>query len=485
MARNLSRNTELFISTIPPATFAAGACVGLEADPADGGNNTWKVNVLDGFSFSQDVATQEIGVSESSSECTGLGQLARGTLGFNTALNPVDVSFSTYVRPYNDSGFGLPMCVELPLWAGALGNQDALTASPAAAGTGIYAETIAGGGDILTFSTEMSDVNELLPLYLYFKLETTVYVVSEFQVGTAEVDFSIDGIATINWSGNGTTVQENESIFDILEDTGTFVAGTDYIDVPTTTAASFLRNKLSTMELVDNQLASAPISTTITTPPAAGHVIFSAGGMGTDDEYVGGRIRNTEAPAPDEWVTILSHDDDDATISAADATISNAWSNADTIEIYLPAEHAETIYCIPITGGTLTLENNITYLTPEELAIVNQPLSGFTGNRAITGSVTAYLNTGAQGSGGLLQDLLAKITEVSNDYAITLHMGGTSSDETRVDFTIAHAQVSIPSTNVEDVISTEISFNAKSWVGTKQSFEGANEMTIGYYTPGS
>ena len=482
MARNLSRNTELYISTIPPATFNDTNCVGI-GGPAVGSNNTWKLNILDGFSFSQDVTTQDIGVSESSSECSGLGQLARGTLGFNTALNPVDVSFSTYVRPYNSDTFGEPNCVELPLWAGCFGDQAALTASPDVEGTAVF-ETDLTDPELVTFSTQMSDINELLPLYLYFKLETTCYVIEEFQVNSAEVDFSIDGIATINWSGNGTVVKENESVFDILEDTGTFQADTDYVNVPTTTSSSFLRNKLSTLELVDNQDSTPGFTTTIVTS-VGGIITVAAGTLGTTG-YEGGRVRNTDL-TPDQWVTILSHTDTAITVSAADAAISDHidWADLDAIEIFKPAEHSEIIYCIPITGGSITVDNGVTYLTPEELAIVNQPLAGFTGSRAISGSFTAYLNTGAQGSGGLLQDLLEKITEVSNDYSLVLRMGGSSTSDTHVAFTIPHAQVSIPSTNVEDVISTEISFTAKSWVNGVQSFEGANEMTIAYITPGS
>ena len=131
MARNLSRNTRLFISTLGPSTttpFSQANCTAA---------NTWEVKVLDGYTFSQDVATQEIGVSESASECAGFG-LARGTLGFNTALNPVSVTMSTYVRPYDDAGAA--NCVELPLWCGALGDAAALAASPDSIANGaVYA----------------------------------------------------------------------------------------------------------------------------------------------------------------------------------------------------------------------------------------------------------------------------------------------------------------------------------------------------------
>jgi hypothetical protein len=475
MARNLSRNTELYVSTLAPADIA-GSAVGTPT--VANTNNTWKVNVLDGYSFSQDTSTQEVGVSEAASECTGVAGLARATLTFNTALNPVDVSFGVYVRPTNVGG-AMPTCTELPLWAAALGNDTAYAASPAAASAGAtYAQAI-GATDSLTFTTEQSDQNELLLLYLYFVLDSTTYVVGEFTVGTIEADFSIDGIAMLNISGSGTTIQENPSNVHAQFGTTTpaLTAGTNYVDVPTTTSSSFLRNKLGTLELVDNQGVAGTGDDTVASSSVSGQVISGFTGL-TVDEYIGGRAYSAAAGA---WASIV--DNDATTVTVADyEDISDAnWDSTD-VDLYLPSSHAAVSYCIPITGGSLTLENNMSYLTPEELAIVNQPLAGFTGSRSISGSVTAYLNTGAMGSGGLLQDLLEKTTEVNNDFALTFHMGNDTGSVPRVDFTIPHAQVSIPTTNVEDIISTEITFNAKSWSATTdaQSFEGANEMTVAY-----
>lgn len=469
MARNLSRNTRLFVSTIAPASFGATSC---------DDTNTWEVKVLDGYSFSQDVANTEIGVSESASECA-TGGLARGTLGFNTALNPVEVSFSTYVRPFDNGATG--DCVEKALWGAALAGDTAFAASPATSATAVWNETT--GPDAITFVCDHSDVNELQLLYLYFVLDTTTYVIDEFSVGTAEVDFSIDGIATINWSGSGTAVNENENVHNVITDDtdGDYLDPTtpDYQLVPATTSTSFLRNKLSTIELTDNQLLGTPHDAD-TFGSETGGVITLGGTLGNTGDYVNGRVHNVDS---DEWATILTDAGTTVTISAADhALVGNAtnWNASDVLNFYTAAQHAAVSYCIPITGGTLTLENNMSYLTPEELAIVNQPLAGFTGNRVVSGSVTAYLNTGAMGTGGLLQDLLSKVTEVNNDFTLVFHMGGTSTEFPRVDFTIPHAQVGIPSTNVEDVISTEITFNAQPWTGTAASFEGANDMTIAY-----
>lgn len=490
MARNLSRNTQLYVSTLPPASIGTAGCIGDQTGANLGDNNTWKLNVLDGYSFSQDTATQEIGVSEAASECSGVAGLARGTLSFNTALNPVDVSFSVYVRPYNDADYGDPNCVELPIWAAALGTGTALGLSPDVVANGaVFDDAInVGGEDSIIFTTEQSDQNELLLLYLYFVLDSTTYVVNEFTVGSIEADFSIDGIATLNISGSGTSIQENPG--DIhTEFTTNLVAGTDYVDVPVTSSTSFLRNKLGTLVLADNKGVKTTGDTSGTFTSATDQVITTNIDLSTYtgvNTLVGGRIYNNDTA---QWAIIVAHTtngtNDQITVSVNDDI--STWDAADVLDVFKPGSHAQVTYCIPITGGTLTLENNVTYLTPEELAIVNQPLAGFTGNRVISGSVTAYLNTGAMGSGGLLQDLLEKVTEVSNDFSLTFHMGNNASSVPRVDFTIPHAQISIPTTNVEDIISTEISFVAKSWNASteSQAFEGANEMTVAYVTAGA
>ena len=93
MAINLSRNTKMYVSTV---------------NTEFSNSNTFEVPVLDGYSFSQDVETQNITLSEAG--CTP----ARGQKIFNTALNVVEVEFPTYVKPYDD-GTGTN-CVEQLLW---------------------------------------------------------------------------------------------------------------------------------------------------------------------------------------------------------------------------------------------------------------------------------------------------------------------------------------------------------------------------------
>ena len=479
MARSLARNTQVFVTSIDDTIASCD------------GENTFEIKVLDGYSFSQDVATQEVGVNESESSCSGAG-LARGTLSFNTALNPVDVSFSTYVRAYDNdvdvsgAANSFADCVERILWSSAMGSPASwatMLATGAASGEVIAAQD----ANSITFGLGTSNVNELLPLTLYFKLEQTTYKILNFNITTAEVDFSIDGIATINWTGQGSRVLEDELAHNAI---GAWTARSvdtlnDYSPVPTTTTTTFLRNKLSSLEITDNDSSTPGVIDAVDTSGISGATITLAGVNPLVDTttYVSGRVRNTTSD-PDEWATILSHTADICTVSAADTALIFTWSDDDVLEFYTSTAAAETIYCIPITGATLSLENNMTYLTPEELAIVNLPLAGFAGNRVTSGSFTAYLNTGAQGSGGLLQDMLAKIqTSVSNNFHIKFIMGNNSSTTPRVEFDVLHANLSVPTTNVEDLITTEISFSAKPWdTGNDEaSFEDTNELSIEYF----
>ena len=62
-------------------------------------------------------------------------------------------------------------------------------------------------------------------------------------------------------------------------------------------------------------------------------------------------------------------------------------------------------YDINITGGSLTIANNVTYVTPETIGVVDKPIGSFTGARMISGSLTMYLDTKANGSNQLINRL--------------------------------------------------------------------------------
>src|SRR6056300_954506 len=86
MAINLQRDGLLFV--VP-----AGTAIGSITDGVG-----WKIPVLAGFNFTQDASFTDISLNEAGASPT------RGQKRFNDALNPADVSFTTYVRPYIKTG---------------------------------------------------------------------------------------------------------------------------------------------------------------------------------------------------------------------------------------------------------------------------------------------------------------------------------------------------------------------------------------------
>ncbi len=146
-------------------------------------------------------------------------------------------------------------------------------------------------------------------------------------------------------------------------------------------------------------------------------------------------------------------------------------------------------YTIALTGGNLTINNNLTYLTPANLGVVNKPITYFTGTRSVTANVTAYLKTGLTGGNkqgaGLLNDLLtASGSSTENKFSSVISLGGASND-TRLDLDMPTVQLTIPSITSEQIISTSITMTAQGSTtgaaGGSYDLEGKNEISIKYY----
>ena len=117
-------------------------------------------------------------------------------------------------------------------------------------------------------------------------------------------------------------------------------------------------------------------------------------------------------------------------------------------------------YDIPITGGSFTINNNITYLTPNIMSRVNIPIGSFTGAFELTGSLTAYLNDKALGSMDLYKDLI-KTLKVVNRFEIALVLGGEYDQERPAAVLVAkQAHVNIPTIETDDVLGTSVEFKA-------------------------
>lgn len=126
---------------------------------------------------------------------------------------------------------------------------------------------------------------------------------------------------------------------------------------------------------------------------------------------------------------------------------------------------ANKTYNLTLTGGTITLSNNLSYLTPELISRVNVPLGHVTGTRNIGGSFTCYVDSQASGSGELFADLSTGTTNTREDFDLTFYVGGASGtpDVARAPgmvFSMPNAHLSVPTHDTGDVIALSVDFSA-------------------------
>ena len=128
-----------------------------------------------------------------------------------------------------------------------------------------------------------------------------------------------------------------------------------------------------------------------------------------------------------------------------------------TMSLVADANSGGATYDIAITGASVTISNNITYLTPETLGTVDSPIGSFTGTFDVSGSLDCYLDTKANGSYQLLSDMQAN-RNVKNSFNLVLNMGGPTAE--RMVMTMGTCHLNIPEMSIEDVIGTSIEFKA-------------------------
>jgi hypothetical protein len=160
--------------------------------------------------------------------------------------------------------------------------------------------------------------------------------------------------------------------------------------------------------------------------------------------------------------------------------IANKLSTMDIAALNFGGLAAKT-YSVAITGGSITINNNLTYLTPANLGVVNQPITYFTGSRAISATVTAYLKTGTNETAQLLSDLLtASSSSTENKFNVTVHLGGYS-NANRIALAMPTTMLTIPTITSEQVISTSITLNPQGAAAGAYDIEAKNELEVSYY----
>jgi len=374
MSFNLIRNSRVFFTTNVNAETGVVASTGFLPE------NTREIQVLDGFSFSQNTTAETVTLSE------GGAAPVRGQRSFNTALEPVDFSMSTYMRPA-DGGTNIT-CEEGVLW-NALFATDAIGDTNAAWTEGTTAATLVATN---------SQSHQLQKFGLIIVIDGVSYIIDNCALDSATIDFGLDAIATIAWAGKGSILRQLSGLTATTGGTVTFGSGLTGTAKGKDTAAAFIANKLSTLTLKKE-------------------------------------------------------------IDGTGAT-----------------------YNVAITGGSLTIANNLTYLTPANLGVVNRPFTYFTGTRAISGSLNAYLRAGSSNTAGLLADMLAgSTTDVDPAFYMQIEVGG-SANATRVEFEMPATVLTIPTVSTEQVVSTTINFTAQGSASSAFDIGVANELEVRYYT---
>ena len=373
MALSLSRNATVILSY---QDSTATAWDGLGRTPSEA--NTFEIPVLDGFSFSQATGTQNVTLNEAGASPK------RGQSIFNTSIEPVDWSFTTYMRPrIDDLTTDLHGMTEKILWNALVSGTKTDNV-----GTGGITSTAAS----CTVDFNESNKNQLLKLtgWFVFSDSSVNYRLKNMCVNSASMDFDVDGIAQITWSGYA--------------------------------------------EAVDSVAAGATPST---------------GGDATDGYAL--------APATADFIL----------------------NRLSTVVLTSSISGSSKNYTFALTGGNVTIDNGITYVTPESLGRINVPIGHQTGTRAVSGNFTAYLDTAALSTKVMYEDILADINAadpdtITNVFTIELKIGGASAPN--VIFLMPKAHLELPSLDTADVMGVTIT-----WTALEDGFgSGNDEATIQY-----
>ena len=400
---------------------------------SDSGSAVYNIPVLDGFSFSQATNVTEVTLNEMA---TSAGVSRRARQMFTDSYAPAEWSFSTYIRPFKSAGTGSGKhsaahhhMVEEPLW-NALAGSGAIGASGSA--------LTADGTDCnIAFTNSNKVALDTFDLHFEMgsgKASPTIYKIEGCVVNEVSIDFDIDGIATANWSGFGKIITEVTSM-----PTATLTEGTAATDT-----GNFIRNRLTdltlTNDVVTDTVNGAVSSSTSVTLDNGSSLI-----------KVGQVVSGTGVTA---GTTV-------AAISGTTLTLSAAMTIADGVTLTFSNVGMTDTYTLTLTGGNVTIGNNITFLTPETLGSVNQPLGHVTGTRSVSGNFTCYLNTPSSGasSADLFEDIIESTSVITNSFDLTFTVGGTGNTP-RMVMNLDNCHLEVPTHSIDDIISLETNFHA-------------------------
>lgn len=470
MALNLVRNSRVFFTTNVDSTTGVVGTTGFTSA------NTQELQVLDGFTFSQNTTADTVTISEA-----GVAPV-RGQRSFNTALAPVDFSMSTYIRPFNATT--AITAEESVLWNALLGGNAISTANTITVGgtvSGASYGFLAGDGTVTLSGTSLT----------YSGLAVGDWVV----------------ISGLSHATDGTILNNAAKVTSLSSTAIT-------LDLATPKAAGAAITSITAGTIKLYKSAWAPAAATYSVASTAGSnlnqlqkfgmifivdsVVYVVDNCAMNQAVIDFGL---DAIAMAAWTgqgtqlkqsTVITA----STLSGAAAKntaaqfITNKLSTVSmSLVNSLGGAAAGTSYAVALTGGSITINNNIAYITPANLGIVNIPTTYYTGTRAITGTLNAYLKTGSGvgSTGQLLADMLAAASSaVEPMAALSITIGGAT-NATKVVLEMPAVTFSIPTVDVQQVVSTAINFTAEGYTPSATgdanvfALDEVNDLTVRYY----
>jgi hypothetical protein len=392
----------------------------------------YAIPTLEGISFSQAVNNATITINEASPD--GSTQ-RRGSAAFATDLAPAEWSFQTYLRPTLDGSATY-----------AAGDRDN-GATHGAIEEFLWA---ALAGDLGTATLPTDSVDKVLSGWT-FGTQSAVLDFSnsnKIQLGKFDLLFAL--------AGKGSGVSADENVIYHLDEAVVNEVSIDFdIDGIATCTWSGFAKKIS--EVNDG---ARPDGTT-----AGWFGNIDTGNVITEDANTLTKQNTSTSNFIQNRLSVVEIQNDD--------------TNQDPNSNY-----NDTGYTLTLTGGNITISNNISYVTPSMMQTVNQPLGHIAGSRTITGNLTCYADHTANHSMDLYEDLQeASVFDATNSFRTKIFLGGKNSaflpTAPGALFAMPSAHLDIPVHNIEDVVSFDINFTAlaSNATHTIDSATGAFDIT--------
>ena len=503
---NLSRNSRVFFTTnLGTSGTAAGQVQATGFTIA----NSQELTVLDGFSFTQTTTADTVTVNEAGAAP------ARGQRSFNTALNPVDFSFTTYIRPYLNTTVEAE---EACLWNALLG-----TASLEATGTSA-AFTLGAAVTSASYAAPTATTAPTVTL-TGSAFTSTVTATATPAANAARVDeiFYLKGCIAANASVCNAPVKiksmsATSVVFEYLSEPAVAPVTGNFATTLTFARTAWVKNAAVALDTLVgntayseahvarsgvNQLQAFGMVMTVDNVTyqldncALDQALIDFGLDGIASVQWSGKASGIRQLATNATYTAVTNPvlggGYTGTIAgkAAASSVKYLTNKLSTValtsKLYGNDGTAGTEYTVALTGGSITIANNINYITPQNIGVVNVPLTYYTGTRSITGTMNAYLRsgTGLTGTGSLLSQMLtdsASTTEPKFD--LKLVVGGAAAAN-RVELYMPGCNLQLPTIDTQAVISTAINFTAQGVDDIKSvqtyDLEQNNDLRVRYF----